>query len=101
MDLHAREPLEGGRGDEIVGADADDGRIRVEAAEDRIANGAHHAAASGSRASVQRINAPIRSSTPRQTKNGVSPTAATSAPMISENTSTPALPQVPAIPATV
>ena len=57
MDLHARKPLERRGRDEIVVADADDGRIRVEAAKDRIANdAAHHArAASGSRTSVQRI----------------------------------------------
>src|SRR4029450_8409836 len=81
----------------------EDGRIRVEAAKDRISNDSPHdvGAPCGSRTSVQRIKAPIRSRTPRQTKNGVEPRAARSPPMINENTSTPPLPQVPAIPATV
>src|SRR4026207_676409 len=103
MDLHARKPLECGGGDEIVLADAGEGRIRVEAAEDRMANGRGHdaGAACGSRTSVQRTSAPSRSSTPRQLKKGVSPTAAPSAPILSESTSPPPLPHVPAIPATV
>src|SRR5947209_5813070 len=103
MDLHAWKPLERGCRDEIVDTDADDRRIRVEPAKDRITDDAAHyvRAASGSRTNVQRITAPSRSSTPRQTKKGVYPMAATSAPMISEKTRTPPLPQVPAIPATV
>ena len=38
MDLHAGKPLERRRRDVVVVADADDRRIGIEAAEDRIAN---------------------------------------------------------------
>ncbi len=51
MDLHARKPLERGGGDVIVVADADDRRIGVEAAKDRITDDVAHA-----RTSVQRID---------------------------------------------
>src|SRR4029077_8352023 len=103
VNLHARKPLERGGRDEIVGTDADDRRIGVEPAKDRITDhGRHHARTGlGSRTTVQRINAPIRSSTPRQMKKGVYPIAATSAPMSNEKTRTPPFPHVPAIPATV
>src|SRR5687767_3496458 len=39
MNLHAREPLEGRRGDVVIVADADDGWVGIEPWENRIANG--------------------------------------------------------------
>ena len=39
MNLHAGEPLEGGRGDVVVLADPHDGRIGIEAGENRVADG--------------------------------------------------------------
>ena len=41
MDLHARKPLEGRRGDVIVVAHAADRRVRIEARQDRVADHRH------------------------------------------------------------
>ena len=38
MDLHAREPLKGRSGDIIILPDTDDGRVRIEASQNRIVN---------------------------------------------------------------
>src|SRR5690242_17550000 len=102
MNLHAGKPFERGGGYVVIVADAQDGRVRVEAGKNRIFY-RHNVApsASRSRTTVHRIIAPNRSSSPRQMKKGVYPTFATNPPISSEKISRPALPNVPAIPATV
>ena len=71
MDLHPGIPLEGRRGDVVVVADADDGRIGIEARQDRIANDRgiiwhalrqRHVALAHQRSTA--ATAPNRSSTP-------------------------------------
>ena len=77
MDLHTGKPLERGSRDVVVVADAQDGRIGIEARQDRIAD--HHAATGTvalggvsmrSRTTVQSQIAPRMSNTASATKNG-------------------------------
>src|SRR3954451_22357684 len=94
VDLHSRKPFERRGRDVIVVAHADDGRIGIEARENRIPNEARvaHRAVSGercSRTTVHNTTAPSTSKSPRQAKNGAYPTVATNPPISSENRSKP------------
>src|SRR5206468_905259 len=103
VNLHAGEPLERGRRDVVIVADAQDGGVRIETRQNGIPDHAH-CASTGSRRSrtrLQRTIAPSTSNSARHTKNGAYPTVETKPPMSSENNSSPALPNVPAIPAAV
>src|SRR5262249_48806481 len=97
VNLDAREPLEGRGCNVVVIADTHDGWVGIEAGENWVPDDTHAVAccAAGlSRTTAHSIVAPMRSSTPRQMKNGAYPMEATSPPIAREKRRSPALPMV-------